>query len=97
MRQIQADIRNRAATAEALKGEAFDVVVDWVAFVPGHVETDIALFGGKTSHYVFISSATVYERPSPFFPTVEQAPLGNAHWQYARDKIACDERLPCEH
>jgi len=97
VRQIQADIRNRAATAEALKGEAFDVVVDWVAFVPGHVETDIALFGGKTSHYVFISSATVYERPSPFFPTVEQAPLGNAHWQYARDKIACEERLLREH
>jgi nucleoside-diphosphate-sugar epimerase len=65
--------------------------------VPEHVETDIALFGGRISHYVFISSATVYERPSPFFPTVEEAPLGNAHWQYARDKIACEERLRLEH
>jgi nucleoside-diphosphate-sugar epimerase len=93
VRTIHADIRDRAAAAEALEGEEFDVVVDWVAFVPEHVETDIALFGGRISHYVFISSATVYERPSPFFPTVEQAPLGNAHWQYARDKIACEDRL----
>jgi len=97
VRQIHADIRDRASAAEALRSEEFDVVVDWVAFVPEHVETDIALFGGKISHYVFISSATVYERPSPFFPTVEQAPLGNVHWRYARDKIACEERLRREH
>jgi len=97
VRQIQADIRDRESAAEALRGEEFDVIVDWVAFVPGHVETDIELFGGKVSHYVFISSATVYERPSPFFPTVEQAPLGNVHWRYARDKIACEERLRREH
>jgi nucleoside-diphosphate-sugar epimerase len=97
VRQVKADIRDRAAAAEALEGEEFDVVVDWVAFVPEHVETDIELFAGRISHYVFISSATVYERPSPFFPTVEQAPLGNAHWQYARDKIACEDRLRSEH
>ncbi|MGD0167820.1 MAG: SDR family oxidoreductase [Gaiellaceae bacterium] len=97
VRQIKADIRDRPAAAAALAGEEFDVVVDWVAFVPAHVETDLALFAGKISHYVFISSATVYERPSPFFPTVEQAPLGNAHWQYARDKIACEERLRREY
>ncbi len=97
VRQIRADIRDRSAAAEALRGEEFDVVVDWVAFVPEHVETDIVLFADKISHYVFISSATVYERPSPFFPTVEEAPLGNVHWQYARDKIACEERLRREH
>jgi nucleoside-diphosphate-sugar epimerase len=96
VRQIHADIRDRAAAAAALDGEKFDVVVDWVAFVPDHVETDIALFAGRIAHYVFISSATVYERPSPFFPTVEQAPLGNVHWQYARDKIACEDRLQRE-
>ena len=89
VRQIHADIRDRAAAAAALEGDEFDIVVDWVAFVPDHVETDIALFAGKISHYVFISSATVYERPSPFFPTVEEAPLGHVHLQYARDKIAC--------
>ncbi len=97
VRSIRADIRDRAAAAEALRDEAFDAVVDWVAFVPEHVETDIELFAGRISHYVLISSATVYARPSPFFPTVEEAPLGNVHWQYARDKIACEERLRREH
>ncbi|MGZ4384847.1 MAG: SDR family oxidoreductase [Gaiellaceae bacterium] len=97
VRSIHADIRDRASASEALGGERFDVVVDWCAYVPEHVETDIELFAGGVSHYVFISSATVYERPSPFFPTVEEAPLGNVHWQYARDKIACEERLRREH
>jgi nucleoside-diphosphate-sugar epimerase len=97
VRQIRADVRDRASAAEALRDKEFDVVVDWCAYVPEHVETDIELFGGRVSHYVFISSATVYERPSPFFPTVEQAPLGNVHWRYARDKIACEERLRREH
>jgi nucleoside-diphosphate-sugar epimerase len=97
VRQLHADIRDRSSAAEALRGEEFDVLVDWCAYVPEHVETDIELFGGRISHYVFISSATVYERPSPFFPTVEEAPLGNVHWQYARDKIACEERLRREH
>jgi nucleoside-diphosphate-sugar epimerase len=95
--QVHADIRDRSAATEALSGRDFDAVVDWCAFVPEHVETDIALFSGRTRHYVFISSATVYEKPSPFFPLVEDAPLGNVHWQYARDKIACEERLGREH
>jgi nucleoside-diphosphate-sugar epimerase len=97
VRQVHADIRDRSVAAEALQGREFDAVVDWCAFVPEHAETDIALFAGRTAHYVFISSATVYEKPSPFFPIVEQAPLGNVHWQYARDKIACEERLRREH
>jgi nucleoside-diphosphate-sugar epimerase len=97
VRRIHADIRDRESAAEALRGEEFDVVVDWVAFVPEHVETDIELFGSGISQYVFISSATVYQKPSPFFPLVEEAPLGNAHWQYARDKIACEKRLRREY
>jgi nucleoside-diphosphate-sugar epimerase len=97
VRTIRADIRDHAAAAAALRGEEFDVVVDWVAFTPGHVETDIALFGGVIAQYVFVSSATVYRKPSPFFPLVEEAPLGNDRWAYARDKVACEELLRREH
>jgi nucleoside-diphosphate-sugar epimerase len=97
VRRIRADIRDGASVAEALRREEFDVVVDWIAYIPQHIETDIELFGGRVSQYVFISSATVYRKPSPFFPLVEDAPLGNAHSQYARDKIACEERLRREH
>ena len=91
VRRIRADIRDRAAVSDALEGEEFDVVVDWLAYLPEHVEADIELFGGTISHYVFISTAMVYRKPSPFFPLVEEAPLGNHHSQYARDKIACED------
>jgi nucleoside-diphosphate-sugar epimerase len=94
---LRADIRDRAAVAEVVRGQEFDVVVDWLAFTPEHVETDIALFGGTIAQYVFISSATVYRKPSPFFPLVEEAPLGNPGWQYASDKIACEELLRRAH
>jgi nucleoside-diphosphate-sugar epimerase len=97
VRRIRADIRDTASVSDAVRGEEFDVVVDWLAYVPEHVEIDIELFGGRISHYVFISSATVYRKPSPFFPLVEEAPLGNPGWKYARDKIACEELLRREH
>jgi nucleoside-diphosphate-sugar epimerase len=97
VRRIRADIRDGHAVSDALRGEEFDVVVDWLAYVPEHVEVDIELFGGRISHYVFISTAMVYRKPSPFFPLVEGAPLGNDHSQYARDKIACEERLRRAH
>jgi nucleoside-diphosphate-sugar epimerase len=97
VRHIRADLRDRSSFTDAVRGEEFDVVVDWLAFVPAHVELAIELFGGRISQYVFISSATVYRKPSPFFPIVEEAPLGSPDWPYARNKIACEELLRSEH
>ena len=93
VRSIHADIRDRSAVAAALRNERFDVVIDWIAYTPEHVATDIELFAGIVSQYVFISSATVYKQPSPFYPLVEDAPLGNPDWEYAADKIACEDLL----
>jgi nucleoside-diphosphate-sugar epimerase len=93
VRSIHADIRDRPAVAAALRNEGFDVVIDWIAFTPEHVATDIELFAGTISQYVFISSAAVYKQPSPYYPLVEAAPLGNPGWQYATDKIACEDLL----
>jgi nucleoside-diphosphate-sugar epimerase len=90
-RSLQADVRDPASMAAALGGERFDVVVDWIAFTPEHVEAALELFAG-VSQYVFISSATVYAKPAPF-PLVETAPLGGPGWDYALGKIACEERL----
>lgn len=96
VRSIMADAGDTRAMADALRGESFDVVVSWIAYTPAQVEADIALFG-SASQYVFISSATVYRKPGPFFPYVENAPLGNPGWQYAADKIACEELLRGAH
>ncbi|MCA9953591.1 MAG: NAD-dependent epimerase/dehydratase family protein [Anaerolineales bacterium] len=96
-KQIQADIRNLATTKAALEGHYFDVVVNWVAFTPEHIETDLALFTGHTGQYVFISSASAYQTPPAHLPISESTPLHNPFWEYSRQKIACEERLMRAH
>ena len=96
-RTLRADIRDRAGTRAALSGLAFDAVVDWVAFTPEHVAADIELFRGRTAQYVFISSATVYEKPPRRLPITESTPLGNRFWAYAANKVACEELLQQAH
>jgi nucleoside-diphosphate-sugar epimerase len=91
---LKADIRNDpAGAARLLEGYIFDSVVDWVAFTPNHIDDDIRLFAGKTRQFVFISSASVYQKPPSNYLITESTPLDNPYWQYARDKIACEERL----
>lgn len=94
---IKADIRDSEAVSKKLKNSEFDVVVDWIAFTPEHVEADIGLFEGKTGQYVFISSASVYQKPVSHYLVTESTPLANPYWQYARNKIACEERLMKEY
>lgn len=90
---LQGDIRDPASAAAALKGLSFDAVVNWIAFTPEHIETDLELFRDKTQQYVFISSASAYQTPPQSLPITESTPLSNPFWQYSRDKIACEERL----
>ena len=90
---LRADIRDKQATAKALQGHTFDVVVNWVAYTPEHIETDLELFRGKTGQYIFISSASAYQTPPSSLPVTESTPLDNPFWDYSRAKIACEDRL----
>jgi nucleoside-diphosphate-sugar epimerase len=90
---LVADIRDREAAARALAGHRFDAVVDWIAFTPDDIERDIALFGDTARQYVFISSASAYQKPVGCYWITESAPLANPFWDYSRNKIACEERL----
>lgn len=93
VKTITADIHDIGACERALAGESFDAVVDFIAFTSADIERDLQLFRGRTRQYVFISSASAYQKPIPRYPITESTPLGNPYWQYARDKIACEERL----
>lgn len=90
--RLEGDIRDPDSVRQALGSRRFDVVVDWVAYTPEQVETDLALFRGRVGQYVFISSASAYQKPA-LLPITESTPLRNPHWAYSRAKIACEERL----
>jgi nucleoside-diphosphate-sugar epimerase len=94
---INVDIADRAGTVHALGDTCLDAVVDWVAFTPADVERDLELFSGRTRQFIFISSASAYQRPSTHYLITESTPLANAYWEYSRNKIACEERLMKAH
>lgn len=96
VRSINADVRDVAATRTALGREEFDCVVDWIAFTPEHIENDIDLFRGRTRQFVFISSASVYQKPPSDYRITESTPAHNPFWSYAQQKIACERRLAAE-
>src|SRR5579871_2428980 len=90
---LVADIQDPPAVSEALGKTTFDVVVDWIAFRPEDIERDIALFRGRTRQFVFISSASAYQKPVSHYLITESTPLANPYWDYSQQKIACEERL----
>jgi len=92
-RVLNGDIRNPQSAVSALGSLKFDAVVDWVAFTPEHIETDLRLFQDRTDQYVFISSASAYQTPPATLPVRESTLLDNPYWQYSRAKIACEDRL----
>jgi nucleoside-diphosphate-sugar epimerase len=97
VRELRGDIREPRSVRDALEGLDFDSVVDWVAFTPEQVRTDLELFRGRTGQYVFISTASAYQKPPSRLPLTESTPLRNPYWQYSRDKIACEDLLVAEY
>ncbi len=88
---------DEATLAGLLAGQDFDTVVDWIAFTPQDIERDLRLFSGRTGQFVFISSASAYQKPPGHFIITEKTPLENPFWDYSRNKIACEERLMQAH
>ena len=93
MEQLTADCTDPDAMKAALGDRTFDVVADFIAFRPLDVQRDIELFRDRCSQYIFISSASAYQKPLSDYLITESTPLSNPYWQYSRDKIACEEVL----
>lgn len=96
-RGLTADIDKPEEVRAALRGLQFDAVVNWIAYAPGDIERDLSLFRGRVGQYVFISSAAAYQKPPAHYVITEETPLANPFWDYARGKIACEERLERAH
>jgi nucleoside-diphosphate-sugar epimerase len=80
LRQIAEDVR-------------FDAVVDFLAYRVDQVEAALDAFAGRIGQYVFIGTAAAYQKPPAHYVVTEATPLANPFWEYARQKIACEERL----
>ncbi|MDN3497360.1 NAD-dependent epimerase/dehydratase family protein [Planococcus sp. APC 4015] len=93
VRELTADVRDTEALRAAVDGREFDVVADFLSFVPDHVTSNLDVFEGRTGQYIFVSSASAYQKPPSHVPVTEQTPMVNPFWQYSRDKIACEQLL----
>ena len=93
VKTIKADISDPAEMSAALQNHTWDVVVNWIAYITADVKRDYEMFRGKTNQYIFISSASAYQKPLINPIITESTPLENPFWQYSRDKIACEALL----
>lgn len=89
--QIVCDVHDSGAMESVLSGRHFDAVADFLVYTPADAEARLALFDGKTDQYLFISTASAYQKPLNCFRITESTPLKNPYWQYSRDKIACED------
>ncbi len=93
VRTITADIRDEQDAARKLEGLFFDTVCEFIGFTQEDVERDHRLFRGKTRQYIYISSASAYHKPAAGYVITEGTTLANPHWEYSRNKIACEDFL----
>jgi nucleoside-diphosphate-sugar epimerase len=93
VRHVTGDATDAASISNAIGKNDYDIVVNFRSFLPEQVQGDIELFSGRTSQYVYISSASAYQKPVGHLPITESTPLKNPFWQYSRDKIASEDVL----
>lgn len=93
VRGLVGDAGDPASIESAIGDELFDVVANFRSFSPQQVRDDIRIFSGRTAQYLYISSASAYQKPIAQLPIVESTPLRNPFWQYSRDKIASEDLL----
>lgn len=88
---LVADVHDATSLELMLTGREFDVVVDFLCFDPARAREAIGHFSGRTGQYIFISSASAYEKPARSHLIDERTPLANPFWEYSRQKIACEQ------
>jgi nucleoside-diphosphate-sugar epimerase len=86
-----------AAAYEALGKANFDVVCQFVAYDMARVERDVQVFGGRCGQYIFISTASAYEKPPKQYVLTEAVPLGNPFWLYSQAKADMEAYLTYRH
>jgi len=89
---IAGDIADEVAYRE-LGAREFDVVCQFICFTSAQMARDIDAFVGKVGQYIFVSSASIYQKPPRRHVITERTPAVNPYWTYSEDKIACEVAL----
>ena len=93
VKQITVDINDEKMVIEKIANLNFDCVCEFIGFTVDQLKRDYRIFKGKTKQYIYISSASAYNKPSDNYIITEETKLNNPYWQYSRDKIACEDYL----
>ncbi|MBR6872432.1 MAG: NAD-dependent epimerase/dehydratase family protein [Ruminococcus sp.] len=93
VKTMTVDIGDEQAAAAALGDMTFDCVGEFIGFVPSQLERDYRLFKGRTKQFIYISSASAYQKPPKSYIITEETPLENPYWEYSRNKKACEDYL----
>jgi len=93
VKTLVADHKDIDQLKKVLDGHSFDVVVNFIAYLPEDVLRDMTVFHGKTKQYIFISTASAYQKPLSHPIVTESTPLANPYWEYSRKKIECEDLL----
>ena len=91
--QIVCDINDEEKVLKEIGAMKFDCVCEFIGFIVDQVERDFRLFKDKTKQYIYISSASAYNKPAASHIITEGTALANPYWEYSRNKIACEEYL----
>jgi len=96
VRQIVGDRTDEEAYAK-LGVENFDAVCQFIAYDLAVVQRDVEVFGGRCGQYVFISTASAYQKPPTRTVITEDIPLANPHWPYSQKKADMEAYLFAQH
>ena len=92
-RSVKAGRKDAGAMRAACSFFVPEVVVNFLGFETSDLAVDFEVFAGKIRQYIFISTTAAYVKPATKLPITEAEPLGNAFWDYAQKKQACEEWL----
>ena len=88
---LNADINDKSALKDVLKNRTWDVVASFITFNEADAIRDISAFQGRTGQFIFVSSASCYQKPVTSYPITESVPLNNPYSEYAQNKISAEE------
>ena len=87
------DVNDEEELKSVIGSLKFDVVCDFIGFKKAQLERDYRVFKDKTKQFMYISSASAYNKPCKDYVITEGTALANPYWQYSRDKIECEDFL----